>query len=115
MGDKPSYPKVSGTVTFDGKPLPSGTVTLMPVDLKNSSASGVIDANGQFQLGTHAVGDGCAAGEYEVAVLSWETEPTMGTPGKSRIPDKYSKPKVSKLTQKITDAASQTIKIDLTK
>jgi major membrane immunogen (membrane-anchored lipoprotein) len=65
------YP-VSGTVTYNGKPLEKGDISFVSEDLKaNVSASGPI-TNGAYTLSTGGNQDGAQAGKYKVTVTSKE-------------------------------------------
>jgi hypothetical protein len=63
------YP-VQGTVYLDGQPateLAGGTVTFNSAELQKS-ASGEIQADGTYRLGTVRKGDGAVPGKYQVTV-----------------------------------------------
>jgi len=60
-GGPPTYP-VSGSVVYAGRPVPTGSVTLVPTQ-GSARASGAIGDDGSFSLEA-------AAGEYKVAVLA---------------------------------------------
>ena len=125
------YP-VSGTVTYNGQPVPKGNVYFVPVDPKGRSASGSIEQDGSYRLTTAAEGDGALPGEYKVAVIAQDIDMTEvlkeagGGAGrqsetfrkatqqaKSLIPKKYSDPETSGL-RKTVEARSNTIDIQLT-
>ncbi|MCP4788130.1 MAG: hypothetical protein GY878_31835 [Fuerstiella sp.] len=63
---------VRGTVMFsDGKPLTEGTVEFELIGTQNPvTASGEIQADGSFELGTFAPQDGAIPGKHHVAVVS---------------------------------------------
>jgi hypothetical protein len=85
---------VSGTVTYQGKPLESYRVVFMPTDGRRP-ASGVTDAAGKFVLGTNSADDGAPPGKNKVS-FAW-VAPQTGVPGQEAIydaPDKMPKPKV---------------------
>jgi hypothetical protein len=110
---------VSGTVTFDGKPLDNGTVRFVPVDQKGRMALGKILEDGKFVLAT-AGSDGVIPGEYKISIQSQKMtaevpakDRELGIGGKeSAIPDKFTKPETSGLTEKISGA--RTIDFNLT-
>jgi hypothetical protein len=60
--------KVKGLVTLDGKPLSSATITFVRIGGEGRPASGLSDADGNFQLTTLRTNDGAAPGEYKVTV-----------------------------------------------
>jgi hypothetical protein len=59
--------KITGTLTFQGKPLPQAIVTFSPKE-GQPVATGTTNDKGQFTLSTYADGDGAAAGNYGVVV-----------------------------------------------
>ena len=68
------YP-VRGTVYLDGQPateLAGGTVTFNSAQL-HKSASGVIEADGTYRLGSLKADDGAIPGKYQVTVSPPET------------------------------------------
>ncbi len=63
---------VSGTVTYNGKPLEKGTISFVSEDLKNNlGATGTI-TNGSYTLSTGGNDDGAQAGKYKVTITSKE-------------------------------------------
>jgi hypothetical protein len=72
-----TYP-VKGKVTFkDGSPLTKGWVEFEPVDAEDKvNASGEIQADGTFVLGTLKTDDGAVAGRHRVIVV---VQPDVGT------------------------------------
>ena len=65
------YP-VSGTVTYNGKPLEKGEISFVSEDLtKNYGATGTI-TNGSYTLSTGGNEDGAQAGKYKVTIKSKE-------------------------------------------
>lgn len=94
----PNLVPVSGTVTYEGKPLSQGTISLAPVDpaAKLQVASGDIK-NGSFTLTTTVSAPGVMMGKYKALIKSIDgnTAAAMPAPGqpaakpKSLIPEKY--------------------------
>lgn len=114
----PVMGRVSGTVTYQGKPLPKGTVTFIPTDSTRPSATGTIN-NGAYTLQTTEPGDGAVVGGYKVAVSDVDSEvmntPVPGMPveaPKSAIPKKYGDANASGLTAEV-QSGSQTKNFDL--
>jgi major membrane immunogen (membrane-anchored lipoprotein) len=65
------YP-VSGTVTYNGKPLEKGIISFVSEDLKqNIGASGQI-TDGSYTLSTGGNEDGAQAGKYKVTITAKE-------------------------------------------
>jgi hypothetical protein len=115
---------VSGTVTFQGKPLEGYQVTFMPTDGRRP-AIGVTDAAGKFTLGTNNVGDGAPPGMSKVAFV-W-VPPSVGAPGqeaindnpanlpkpKVKIPDHYADSEKSGITQDVPSRGISDLKFEL--
>jgi hypothetical protein len=64
------YP-VSGSVTYNGKPLEKGTINFFPDDPRAMGAAGVIE-NGSYALSMAGGNDGARAGKYKVTVTAKE-------------------------------------------
>jgi hypothetical protein len=83
-GANTPYP-VRGTVYLDGQPateLAGGTVTFNSSELQKS-ASGPIEADGTYRLGSLKPGDGAVPGKYRVTVSPAEV-PEGGERGRRR-------------------------------
>jgi hypothetical protein len=106
---------VSGTVTYNGEPLKTGTVNFYPEDPKTGrGASGPILEDGTYTLTTQSPGDGAFGGKYKVAISSFdvdESKTAAASPGvipnhvtaaqakrTNLIPLKYSGTDTSELT-----------------
>lgn len=89
----------SGTVTLDGKPLSSGTVTFHP-SKGGAAAYGHIQSDGSYEIRTGS-GRGLAAGEYIITVAVLEAlppDPETGEPrAKAITPPRYADVKTSGL------------------
>ena len=70
------YP-VSGTVTYQDKPLEKGEISFIPADpnSKQRPASGTI-VDGRYTLTTAAAGDGAFPGKYKVSIRSQDVDST---------------------------------------
>jgi hypothetical protein len=115
---------VSGTVTYQGRPLEGYRVTFMP-DGGRRPAVGVTDAAGKFTMGTNDAGDGAPPGLSKVAFV-W-VPPSTGQPGqetitdnpanlpkpKIKLPDKYGDPEKSGITQEVPKRGIKDLKFDL--
>jgi hypothetical protein len=62
---------VSGTVTYNGKPLENGKISFVSEDPKGIGASGSIE-NGSYSLSTGGGNDGARAGKYKVTITAKE-------------------------------------------
>jgi hypothetical protein len=116
---------VSGTLTYQGKPLPGYRVTFLPTDGRRA-ATGVSDAQGKFTMGTNDAGDGAPPGKHKVAFV-WVPPNPAGEPGQeviiddpsklpkpqTKIPDKYSDPETSGTTVDVPPRGLTDLKFDL--
>jgi hypothetical protein len=112
------YP-VSGTVTYNGKPVEKGTITFAPATADGRSAAGTI-ANGSYTLTTLAPNDGALPGKYKVTIASTDIDTSeivaraQGGAGrhdaafvkanknaKNLVPSKYSLADTSKLEYEV--------------
>ncbi|HJZ93669.1 MAG TPA: hypothetical protein VKE40_22530 [Gemmataceae bacterium] len=66
--------KVSGQVTYKGKPVPAGRVLFRPADSRQNSVPAELDAEGKYSVVL-------PAGEVSVSIdnREWEPQPTFGT------------------------------------
>jgi len=110
--------RVSGTVTYNGKPLEKGTVTFFSTDGERPNAIGTIQG-GSYTLQTTEPGDGAVVGEYKIAVNDIDSDAlNTALPGaptkkpKSALPKQYLNADTSGLTYKV-EAGSQTKDIEL--
>jgi hypothetical protein len=130
--DRPATVKVTGTVTYNGEPVPGATVAFSPKAKDGHAAAGTTDASGKFTLSSFGSGDGAVPGSYYVGVSKFEggqvdvdatgTEEdpsaayeamekagvdTMGGGGaqaaKNALPDKYMNPVTSELDAEVTE------------
>ena len=62
---------VSGTVTYNGKPLEKGAISFVPEDRGGIGATGSIE-NGSYTLSTGGNNDGARAGKYKVTITAKE-------------------------------------------
>jgi hypothetical protein len=89
----PTIP-VRGKVTYQGQPVPKGTVTYQPAS--GRPASGEIQPDGTYQLSTFGSKDGAVAGTYKIIIIANSGDPSKmpSTPGyvppKDLVPKKYS-------------------------
>jgi hypothetical protein len=83
---RPAVAPVSGRITVSGKPVTTGVVWFYPD--AGRAATGLIDADGRYTLGTFARADGALAGDHRVVIEAREIlQPQVRrTPIKSDIP-----------------------------
>jgi hypothetical protein len=111
----PTATPVSGTVTYKGQPLTSGTVMFSPSEKGTGRvAKAEIGNDGTFTASTLRPGDGVIPGSYAISVTSTikGTEPIKrdlgtGIGGKSAIPQRYADPKTSGLTETIGNSRKE--------
>ena len=69
----PKLGKVSGKVTYKGKPLDAGRVVFTPATGKGGEtgqdATGEIDSDGTYEMTTFNTGDGAILGQHIVTVV----------------------------------------------
>jgi hypothetical protein len=88
----PGLIPVKGKVTYKGKPVTKGHVKFEP-DGYGRAASGELQSDGTYSLGTHKGGDGVVAGHHRVAIVILEK-----SLAKDRSLNKYATPNSSGLT-----------------
>ena len=76
-GNKLGREAVSGTVTFNGNPLPEGSIMFEPISGRGAMGGGRIE-NGSYQL---SVQGGLPPGEYRVRISAAATGPNAGAAG----------------------------------
>ncbi len=98
----PEMAKVTGTVTYQGKPVSKGTITFVPNVAGGRNATGELSPDGNYRLQTENPSDGALLGEYKVTIYAHD-EPILDyipkKPVKPKIlaPVKYEKPETSDL------------------
>jgi hypothetical protein len=103
--------KVSGKVTFDdGTPLTTGEVRF---EAANYLASGKIQADGSYQIGSVSAKDGVPAGSYKVSVLALDDSgikpgmmPGNTPPLKSLVAEKYRSGDTSELVCEVNGSTT---------
>jgi len=99
----PGMAQVSGKVTYQGKPVPLGTITFLTKAPDGRNATGLIGPDGSYRLQTENPGDGALIGDYNVTI-SARDEPVLDyipkkpVPPKLLVPEKFEKPATSGLT-----------------
>ncbi len=105
-GDFPTAP-VRGKVTYKGQPVPRGTITFQPD--AGPPATGEIQADGSYRLGTFGAGDGAILGHHRVMIIANTADPTKipgSSPGyvapKDLVPKSYGQIDTSGLAVEVT-------------
>ena len=108
---------VGGRVTYNGEPVPKGTVTFQPD--QGQSAVGEIQSDGSYHLTTFAQGDGALPGHHRVFIVANTADPTKmpgsspgWTPPKELVPKKYNSAETSGLEATVSQDRKQ-INFDL--
>ncbi|RUL88306.1 hypothetical protein [Tautonia sociabilis] len=103
----PEMARVSGTVTYQGQPLESGSVSFISTDPERANAVGTIGPDGSYELQTREPNDGAELGEYKIAISDIDPEamnsalPGEPVPLTSKLPQKYQDPSTSGLTRTV--------------
>ena len=96
---------VQGTITYNGKPVPQGSIMFQPVD--GPAATANIN-NGSYSLKTYRDGDGAVLGKHKVTIVSLEDQSGRLPEDRNPLPPpivplKYSFPDKSGLTAEVKD------------
>lgn len=102
----PTMGRVAGKVTYNGKPVPKGTISFQSTAPGGRNATGAIAEDGSYTLQTENPGDGAIVGDYKVAVTARDDVildyiPKKAPPPKRLTPEKYENPETSGLTAKV--------------
>jgi hypothetical protein len=113
----PPMAKVSGTVTFDGKPLPRGMVQFTPegstVSHPLPPATGAIGSDGRFTMYTAGVA-GAVLGQHKISVEAREdVDLNKVSWAPSLIPEKYANPEQSGLSFEVKGGQSNVCDLNL--
>jgi len=76
----PETVPVQGKVIYKGQPVPRGTITFQPDT--GPPATGDIQADGTYRVGTFGPGDGAILGHHRVMIIANTADPTK-IPGSS--------------------------------
>jgi hypothetical protein len=119
---------IRGEVTYQGKPLPEGTVVYLPQDSPGArQATGAIQPDGSFALMTRDENDGAMRGSYQIAIYAYKPHPGEpatreehealakkgGLKREYLIPEKFADPKTSGLTDVVNEEHSGFKKFEL--
>ena len=122
----PAMGRVSGVVTYEGKPLAAANVMFLPVQ-GGRPATATTDDRGRFTLTTFTTNDGALVGEHHVTIVKLDapasstpvpqSEPlSPAVPGiptstalpASQIPERYGKSATSGLTATVLAGNNET-------
>jgi hypothetical protein len=123
--DRPKLYPVTGTITYDGKPLADATVTFLPENGK--VAVGATDASGNYTLSTQGE-PGAMEGLFRISIVAMEqvkkytpeefeqlTDAERAKAHQSRIPTRYANPNGTELTATVTAAGPNNFSFNLEK
>ena len=126
-GGQAEFIPIRGEVMYNGQPMTEGTVHYTPRDSGvGQQASGGIGPDGKFEMTTRKRGDGVKPGEYLISVYAMEPHP--GEPASREeveamggniergflIPEKFTDPSTSGLTDTVDANHSGFKRIELT-
>lgn len=100
-GDYPTT-RVTGAVTYNGKPVTTGKIRFVPLgespdeSFPGKPAQGAVQSDGTFVLTTYKDGDGAILGKHRV----YYTPPEGGETSETQELDANGEPKPSKASQK---------------
>jgi hypothetical protein len=107
-----SLARVEGIVRLNGQPLTTGTVRFMPT--AGRAATGQIQPDGSYRLGTYGDSDGALVGTHTVAIIAYQDggnqRPAYEAPTKSNkplIPERYLAPGTSGLSFEVKPGSNQ--------
>ncbi len=102
-GQETKVGSVHGIVRLDGKPLTTGTVRFVPA--AGRAATGEIQSDGTFTLGTYGKSDGALLGTHKVAIIAYEAAgdgrpayEARSQSSKPLVPERYMATGTSRLT-----------------
>ncbi len=109
----PPSGQVTGNVTYKDKPLPTGTIMLIPEKEGMPYAQGTIQPNGTYHVETKEYGKNVPIGSYRVMISAVED---LGPehPVRPLIPSRYSSEAQSGLTANVQEGENK-INFDLKK
>jgi hypothetical protein len=104
--------RVDGVVRLDGKPLTTGTVRFVPE--AGRAATGEIQSDGTYTLGTYGKSDGALIGRHKVAIIAYEGSgegppPYEAASKKSKplVPERYMAVGTSQLSFEVKPSDNQ--------
>lgn len=101
----PRFQRVEGVVTLGGKPVTSGMIQFLPdsaAGTQGPAASGVIQADGRYELFGPRGLAGAAPGRYRVSISTRTIRSDeRRVPTGDIVPHEYSRPETSGLTSEV--------------
>ena len=108
---------VKGKVTYNDKPVTSGTITFAAED--KTSAYGEILPDGSYELMTEKPGDGATPGAYKVFIVAMQDQADLLPEERNplpapMVPDKYTSLATTDLTADVESGKDNEINFNLT-
>jgi hypothetical protein len=110
---------VRGVITYQGKPVPKGSITFDPMQIEEGRphrpAVSFIEKDGSYSLSTFRKKDGAVPGTYKVWILSSKLELIQYSRPQDiewLIPEKYTQSKLSGLTAEVPANRGKTVVIN---
>lgn len=112
-GDRPPLAPVTGSVTYLGKPLVRGRISLFP-ETGRSSEGRIVDGR-IVDVSTFDKGDGAVVGRHRIQIASFVSEPggMDMTPGQWAIPERYGHVETSDLSADIVRGRDNVLHLEL--
>jgi hypothetical protein len=109
-GERLGTAVVRGKVSFNGKPVPNGTISFIPAS--GPTATGEIQPDGSFTLTTYRKGDGAVLGQHTVVIVAMEDMSTRLPEARNPlpppiVPEKYSSLATTDLRREVKDEVNQ--------
>lgn len=118
--DRPKTVPVTGTISYQKKPLSGAKVAFVPVSTEGNGAVGQTNENGEFTLMTFEPNDGARPGTYKVTVTKVEvtgelTENSLAPPGETKalLPEKFGVPRTSGLDAEVAEGKENKFEFNL--
>jgi hypothetical protein len=113
----PEMARVSGKVTYQGKPVVKGTIAFLPVAPGGRAATGEIGPDGSYRVQTEEPNDGAQLGEYRVTISAHDEPvldytPRVPVQPKLLVPAQFENPETSGL-KKTVERGSNVFDFDL--
>ena len=119
-GGEAGIARVSGRITYKGKPVEKGEIFFTPEEPGKRGSQGLIDSSGNYTLSTYGSGDGAYVGKHKVNIISqgpdkpippkmkgrMMEEDMQGT-GDPLIPRKYFSTQTSGLSAEVANKSNQ--------
>lgn len=121
-GNNNGLATVTGTVRYNGKPLPNAYIAFSPMENGLRSAGATTDSEGRYNLTTFQSNDGAPVGKHRVIIRAEELPegPRLAADdinykrGKLLTPPRYSDPELSGLTADVIAKKKNVIDFNLT-